>query len=195
MEAEVELIELTARGASGRVVERRIPAREPSLNVTVMVALTRQEKWEWILQKGTELGVAHFVPIETARCVARLDMRDWPRKRERWARILVEATEQSGRTHIPTLGAPRQLKTLPRSEPAGIVLHTSPNLQSLRSILASVQVPTGNSLSLLFGPEGGLDPAEVDMLAEAGWTLAGLGPGVLRCETAVIAACVLALIP
>ena len=193
-EAVVILDRVSPQGVEGHVEFFSTPTREPLFRLELAVALPRQDKWEWILQKGTEVGAASFQPIETMRCVARLAPGDWDRKSERWGRILVEAAEQSGRTRLPDLKAPLTLQALAKSERAGVVLHTGPGLSSLRSIMTDVILPRKHhDLVMALGPEGGLDPVEVRLLVDSGWIAASMGPRTLRCETAALVAATIVL--
>lgn len=205
LEACVLLTDVSTAGVEGVVESCDTPPVEPSDPLEFIVALPRQEKWEWIMQKGTELGVTSFQPLETARCVARISASDWPKKADRWEKIIVEAVEQSGRTRIPQLRPPITLQALTQSgipdlaasgshPAAGIVLHTAAGLPSLREALIQRQSNAdAGTLRLLTGPEGGLEEAEVELLLSAGWTGAALGPRTLRCETAVAAACAIVM--
>nr|MDQ2733132.1 16S rRNA (uracil(1498)-N(3))-methyltransferase [Armatimonadota bacterium] len=103
LEARVMLTTVSADQVSGIVERCDTPPVEPPEPLEFVVGIPRQEKWEWILQKGTELGVTCFQPLETARCVARVAAGDWPKKAERWQKIILEAVEQSGRTRLPEL--------------------------------------------------------------------------------------------
>ncbi|NTV04466.1 16S rRNA (uracil(1498)-N(3))-methyltransferase, partial [bacterium] len=100
---EVELTELGRDVVTGRVLSRE-HAAEPTLDLTLYVALLRPERFEWVLQKGTELGVRRFVPVQFARSLPG-DRADG-RKAERWRRIIREAAEQSCRGRLPELGEP-----------------------------------------------------------------------------------------
>ena len=104
-EYEVELVELRSSGALARVCERREAPNEPRLSLVMYQAMLKGQHFEWVLQKGTELGVSAFVPVETGRSVARSTER-WKNKRARLERIIREAAEQSGRGRLPRLADP-----------------------------------------------------------------------------------------
>jgi len=148
-------------------------------------ALARPEKIEWVLQKGTEVGVAEFRLVASERVEApppslgRLD---------RYARIVMEACKQSGRRRLPplSLGA---LPTPPEGVVA-IVLSPDRGVDPLGTVLAGTKP---EDVWLAVGPEGGFSPAELDTLIGAGWRPASLGPRVLRTETAGVVAAAIVL--
>jgi len=183
------LTSVTPRSAAGVVESISFPAVEPSTPLEIVVSMPRQEKWEWILQKCTEIGVSGFQPIQTARSVAQFSDRDWPAKEQRWIRIATEAAEQCGRTRIPTIHHPLTLRVLLGQGNPGIALHTGGAYPGLAALGQHAPLPC----RVLVGPEGGLDEEEIGKIAAAGWRLASMGPRTLRCETAAIAACTILL--
>lgn len=183
---DVEITELGRDLVVGRV-RRRTPAAEPTHDLTVYVALLRPERFEWVLQKGTELGVRRFVPVHFARSLP-ADRADG-RKVERWQRIIREAAEQSCRGRLPELAAPLSFSdacvaacaaTLP------IILWEG-QAPPLRDVLRHPGPPPA-SVALLSGPEGGITPEELTAAEARGIVPASLGTRTLRAETAPIAA-------
>lgn len=104
---QVKLAELSDTAASGQVVARTEAPPEPSIDIYLYQALLKADKFELVLQKGTEIGVSHFVPVKYRRSEGGMDV--GAAKLERWRRILTEAAEQSGRGHLPELAAPLTL--------------------------------------------------------------------------------------
>ena len=102
-EYRVELESVGRGAASGTVVGRQAPAAEPRCQLTLVLALLKGEKTEWVLQKGTELGVGRFVLVQTQRTIAVPDQQQQAGRRERYARIIREATEQCGRACPPSV--------------------------------------------------------------------------------------------
>ena len=102
LQADVELTEVSSDQVAGRILQRVPADGEPVVRLTLFLGLTQREKFEWILQKCTEVGAAVFVPVVTQRSLVQ-DVRDVERKRERWEAILREAAEQCGRGLIPEL--------------------------------------------------------------------------------------------
>ncbi len=160
-------------------------AAEPSLAVTLYMGLPKGDKMELIIQKAVELGVTTIVPVITARSIARVDGKDAVKKRERYQRIAAEAAGQSGRGIIPTVEVPISWKqALPRLAAENTLLCYEGGGEPIGQLVS----PADRELSLVIGPEGGFDPAEVAAVTAAGGRIATLGPRILRCETAPLAA-------
>lgn len=189
---ETEIIALNKKGGIGRVLKKYAVDSEPITHVSLYQCSLKADKFEWILQKGTELGVSRFVPIISERCVVRPE-NTLVKKYPRWRKIIQEAAEQSGRTRLPTLAAPSLLKeALPRCDGFKLVAWeaTSPanSTSSLEFTLSRyIGEDVHNQISLLIGPEGGLTYSEVEDARAHGWHVASLGPRTLRAETAAIA--------
>jgi 16S rRNA (uracil1498-N3)-methyltransferase len=175
----------SGRAVSVRLLEERFPAREPGLHVTLEQAVLKADRFEWVLQKGTELGIGAFQPLLTRRTVAggagRLD---------RWRRIVVEAAEQCGRCRVPEVAEPRRLEdVLARPAPAVLLWENERRQPFPVALAAAVARATGTGgVRLMVGPEGGFDPEEARAALEAGALPASLGPRILRAETAALAA-------
>lgn len=153
------------------------------LNLELAVAVSRGERFDWVIQKATELGVNRIRPIWSARVEVKLPAARLERKLSHWQRVAVSACEQSGRTRLPELTAPCPLRDYLDS-PAGeerLLLHPGEG-KGLDAVTA------GTVVSLLIGPEGGWEDAEVDAALDAGFRLWQLGPRILRAETAPVAA-------
>ena len=155
------------------------PATRP--RVTLAVALPKGERQKWLVEKLTELGVDRLVPLVTERGVAEAT----PAALERLGRGVIEACKQCGRNTLMEIGAPTEPAAACAAVPAGgsVILcdPRGPSLawESLRAVAAVV---------VLVGPEGGFTPEEIAAAAAAGAERAGLGPHVLRIETAAVAA-------
>lgn len=185
-------VALSAVGAShteGRITSRREGQGEPSIRLTLYQAMIRPERFEWALQKCTELGVSHFVPVVTRRTARRFTGVS-ANRRERWQRIIREAAEQSRRSKLPTLDEPQPLAEALKSAPhPGLMAWEAETVQSLKSSLArwtDVAADLG-TLSIFIGPEGGFDSEEVELAREYDVETIGLGRRILRSETAAIA--------
>lgn len=190
------VLEQIERDRIGGVIEQRqLAAGEPRLKLTLYVALLRGERFEWVLQKGTELGVSAFVPMVCQRSVIDDLAEISPTKLERWERIIREAAEQARRAKLPKL-LPAMLFDTACEHAArratAFVLWEGQGAQSLRRLLrAATQTPHGTapfSIALLSGPEGGLTESELATAAMYRLPLASLGPRTLRAETAPLAA-------
>jgi 16S rRNA (uracil1498-N3)-methyltransferase len=168
-----------------RVGERAAGLRESPLAITLVQAVSRGERMDWTLQKATELGVTCIQPVLSARSVVRLDEHQAARKLRHWQAIVAGACEQSGRSVLPEVREPLDLSRFLAEAPRGgqrLVL--SPNGPASLAGLAT----TAARVELLIGPEGGLDDAELEAAARAGFAPVRLGPRVLRTETAGIVA-------
>ena len=167
-------------------VEAAAPtASEPTLAVTLYMGLPKGDKMELILQKAVELGVTAIVPVTTARSIVRLDAKDAAKKQARWQKIAHEAAGQSGRGILPVVETPITWKqALTRFEKENTLLCYEGGGQPIGKLVS----PADTAVSLVVGPEGGFDPAEVEAVTAIGGKIATLGPRILRCETAPIAA-------
>jgi len=158
---------------------RRAPGLRP---VTIVQALPKGDRLEWVLEKGTELGASAFWPVVSERTVVKLSGREEV-KRARWQRVVDEAARQCGRTEVPTVHAPGPLLEVAR-QLGGQVLVLDEEERTLRLSDAAGVGP----LALVVGPEGGLARAEVAALVAGGAVTVSLGPAILRTETAALAA-------
>ena len=161
--------------------------RESALTLTLAQGVSRGERMDLVVQKATELGVSHLVPVLTERSVVRLTAQQSDRKVNHWRAIVIAACEQCGRNRPPSLAAPVALKDfLARNAgaSAGTRLLLSP---SGAATLKDVPRP-GGGVTVLIGPEGGLTDEEEQAAVAAGFTALRLGPRVLRTETAALAA-------
>ncbi len=158
---------------------------EPSLAVTLYMGLPKGDKMELIIQKCVELGVTAIVPVATSRCIVKLDGKDAAKKQTRWQKIANEAAGQSGRGILPVVETPISWKqALARWEQENTLLCYEGGGQPIGRLVT----PADTAVSLVVGPEGGFDPAEVEAVTAVGGRIATLGPRILRCETAPIAA-------
>ena len=161
---------------------------EPVVDCWIYLSLSQREKMEWVLQKGTELGMTGMVPVISQRSLVQ-DARVTEKKRKRWERILKEAAEQCHRGRIPELGEALNFRKalLDAKERADVVLIASveEGVQSLRSILQS---GAKNKYAVFIGPEGGFSPEESGAALAMGCIPVSMGDRVLRMETAAITA-------
>jgi 16S rRNA (uracil1498-N3)-methyltransferase len=168
------------RGVLGVLVQSRLPARpESPLQIRLVQAVSRGERMDLTLQKATELGVTEVQPLFSARTEVRLKGEKLLRRMEHWRKVVISACEQSGRACLPVLHAPVDLEEWVQSAPLSQRLVCLPDAG--RS-LASLGVHS--ALEVLIGPEGGFDDHELELLAGQGVMAVGLGPRVLRTETA-----------
>ncbi len=186
-EYEAELTSLETREAQARILAQRAATGEPRIRVTLYQAVLRGPRFEWVLQKGTELGVAGFVPILAARCVAM--PKDSEAKLARWKAIVREAAEQAGRGRLPRLSLPiafaKACATI--GSESALIAWEDERTTSLRAALAESKSGE-TSWALFIGPEGGFTPEEVSFAQSHNIRPVHLGPRTLRAETAGVAA-------
>ncbi len=174
------------KGAEVVLGPRRENVVEPPLRVTLVQSLVRPDRLEFVLQKGTEVGLAGIRLVRTARS----EVPDpSPARIERWRKILVEATKQCGRRRVPELGIEETVPPLPESGERAILLDPEAE-RPLADLLGGAAPPR---LALAVGPEGGFEEGESARWSDAGWETAHLGPRTLRTETAGAIAAALAL--
>ena len=170
------------------VLERSNATTEASVTVRIYMAFPKADKLEHVIQKATELGAHEIVAFPSSRCVSRPDDKSLQKKLERWQKIAASAAEQSGRSVIPKI---RTLKSYAQAleEAAAadmpILFYENEHATTLRMALESKPWKT---VSLLTGPEGGLEEKEVTQAAAAGLQVCTLGARILRCETAPLCA-------
>lgn len=177
---------VTVRIGTHQAVERESP-----LHITLLQGIARGEKMDLILQKATELGVTRIVPVTMARSSVRLSGDNAQRKQEHWQAVVISASEQCGRNRIPEVGAPVSLASATQGLGPAHKLLLTPDEESraAASIMGQGEAGSGTAgVALLVGPEGGFDPAEVQVAKLAGFVSCRLGPRVLRTETAGLAA-------
>lgn len=173
---------------TGRVQDSYEAETEPGYPLILYFGLTGREKVEWILQKGTEIGITTFQPFISSRTLVQSPEVS-PKKQDRWERIIREAAEQSHRGRLPELKAPSAFTdcVLVAQEANGLNLlaweaadpATQPMPQALKSY-------SGGAIGLFVGPEGGFSTAEVDLARSNGCQVVSLGSRILRMETAAL---------
>ena len=165
-------------------VDERLPDLAAVPDVTLLASLFKFDHFEWLLEKATELNVARIVPVIAERSERGLDQAA-PKRKERWERILLEASQQSRRMTQPVIDDPVKFAAALGTEANHRIL-----LDELRQggPLRTVAVQAGDSVALLLGPEGGWADREREAALAAGWVAKSLGPNVLRAETAGMAA-------
>ena len=152
------------------------------------MAFPKADKLEHVIQKATELGAYEIVAFPSSRCVSRPDEKSLKKKLERWQKIAASAAEQSGRGRIPqviTLGSYKEALERGKQADMALLFYENEHAVTLRMALESGAFQT---VSLLTGPEGGLEEAEVEQARKAGFQVCTLGKRILRCETAPLCA-------
>jgi 16S rRNA (uracil1498-N3)-methyltransferase len=193
-EFQVELMEIGNKVVLGKIVESRPSIAEPAAQVVLYLSLTQREKFEWALQKCTEVGAAGFVPVITRRSLVQT-MVEARNKFERWGKILQEAAEQSGRGLVPTLYEPLRFgQALAHArQNAEITLIPWENEHTVTLGAALSQAGDAPHIAVFIGPEGGYSSEEVTLACQTGAKPVTLGRRILRMETAAIVTAALIL--
>jgi 16S rRNA (uracil1498-N3)-methyltransferase len=184
MEGEF-LCRITARGRAqlGLAVEQRVRAAEAEPDPWLLFAPIKRARLDWLIEKGTELGIGAFVPVWSAHTqTERVNL-------ERLRAHAVAAAEQCGRLSIPELRPPEALARIIAAWPPQRALAVCDASGAGRPAATVAAHFAGRKLAVLVGPEGGFTETELDALAKLSFvTRIGLGPRVLRAETAALAA-------
>lgn len=189
-EYRVEVTTVSAGRVLARVVERRPAPPEPGLFITLYQGLLKGKRFDWVLQKGTELGVAAFLPLLCERCVAAPS----EERGRRWTHIIREAAEQCQRGRLPYLAAPKSFPEACREAPRpSFLLWEEPGAPGLRETLPRALQERPQRVGLFVGPEGGFSPEEVSYAEGCGLLPVSLGQRILRGETAGLVAAALLL--
>jgi 16S rRNA (uracil1498-N3)-methyltransferase len=163
-----------------------LPARQQTLDITLLLSVVKFDMFEWAIEKATELGVTTIVPLSAARSEKAL-LTSSVKRAERWRKILLESSQQSRRVRLPVLAeltAP-DLAFASHRDGLRIMLSERPDAPSIRKVLEGQR---NAKATLAIGPEGGWTDAEVQASRKQGFLDASLGRLILRTETAVAAA-------
>jgi 16S rRNA (uracil1498-N3)-methyltransferase len=173
----------------------REPQVEARLQAYLVIGLTKGEKMEWVIQKGTELGMAGLLPLRAGRSVLRLEGKKAAERTERWRKIAVEAAKQSRRVIEPTI-APvshwQEIKRLLPEETQCLIAYEGETSRRLLAVME--ELDPVKPVAVIIGPEGGFEEAEVAWAEQSLKALpVSLGSRILRAETAALAALTLVL--
>jgi len=170
------------------VDSRQVSETEAAVRVSIYIAFPKADKLEHVIQKATELGAYEIVAFPSSRCVSRPDEKSLAKKLDRWQKIAASAAEQSGRGRIPQVrvlaGFDAALADARQADKA-ILFYENERATTLRMALEEKGFAT---VSLMTGPEGGLEEKEVEKARQAGLEICTLGRRILRCETAPLCA-------
>ena len=184
MEYETKVHKINPSKIEVRLLNQSLGKQEVEIHITLYQALLKKDRWVWLLQKVTELGVAEIVPFMSEFCIAD-QISDT--KRERYEKILTEATEQCGGCKIPKLGELQDfeqvVKSIQQKNEKAFLFHPNESAVPISQAVQGLK-----EVGLLVGPEGGFSPKEVELAKSAGIQIASLGKRILRAETAGIIA-------
>ena len=181
------LIEVRRDRARVLIESRGDPEPESRLDIHLALGISKGERMDFAIQKAVELGVTRITPLFTRRAQVRLDGARLDKRLEHWHGVVVAACEQSGRRRLPVLEPAADLESwlvavLGDGRTSGLLLDPLAEWA-----LPALPAPE-SGLTLLIGPEGGLDPRECDLARNHGFQGVRLGPRILRTETAPLAA-------
>ena len=187
-------IESVARDAIEFSLHENVDVSESRLRISLGLAIVKFDRFEWALEKATELGVHEVTPVIAERSERAL-VAAAAKRAARWQKILTEAAQQSRRLRAPELLAAQKLPELlsrtgvtRQSDTARIFLTEDPSAKSLRTVLEKYPRDKTNAAAVAIGPEGGWTETESGEAMRAGFVPASLGSLILRTETAVAAA-------
>lgn len=172
----------------GQITAQHLSQAEPTVRLTLYQGTLKAQRFEWVLQKGTELGVMRFVPTICQRSVVR-QQAALVKKQARWEQIIREAAEQSGRGRLPELTSPQSLTEALADVPSHELVLMPWEEAGQTSLKRALSDQRPANIGLFIGPEGGFTPQEARQAQAAGAALVTLGPRILRAETAGLAVC------
>ena len=183
---------LSGHGSSMTVqVQELLPPTPPVAGITLALAVPKGNNMDLIVQKAVELGVSRIVPLITERTIVRLSGKDAAAKADKWRRTVLEACKQCGVNTLPVVEEPQPYKLfLQRNDLPALKVQCAivPHARPLRDVLEEGRAATQRDCVLLIGPEGDFSPAEYAAAEQCGYIPTGLGPIILRVETAVFMA-------
>ena len=184
-----EITEITDETIRLKELRKETNQKEMPIEVSIACSYTKGDKLEFVAQKATELGMSKLIGFPGKTSVAKWDEKKLTKKVPRFEKIVKEAAEQSHRQKIPTVELFATFKTflasLEKYDKILIAYEESAKEGETKSLVKSLQeVKAGDKLLIIFGPEGGISPEEITQFEEQGAILCGLGPRILRAETA-----------
>jgi 16S rRNA (uracil1498-N3)-methyltransferase len=183
-EYTAQISQITKQNVTALVQTHHTIEREARIPVHLGQVISKGDRFDWLLQKATELGVTRITPLFSQRCNVKLDSQRLAKRHAHWQGIVISACEQCGRNRLPQLMPAISLTQWVQQTESALkfMLHPTPD----KTRLNPDEPP--HAVRLLVGPEGGLTEDEVTFARQHHYQLLGLGPRVLRTETAGITA-------
>ena len=180
-EFRCSISEIGKKNSELSIIEKIEPASpESPLQITVAATILNGEKYDLIVQKAVELGVTRLIPMNTVRCDVKL--KDALKRMDRWRRIAMEATKQTGRAKLMSIGAPTAFSDILKdAKDENVMLFSERDGKDFSTVTAEKKI------TALYGPKGGWDDSELELASNLGVTIVTLGGRILRAETASIA--------
>ena len=170
-------------------VESRVDrsTSESNLKIQLAIAISKGDRMDWVMQKSTELGVSEVFPLVTQRVDVKLNPERMQKKTDHWQEIVIAGCEQSGRSVIPLVSATQSIGQFFEHCESDVKLALKADGKRLSDIAESIATPP-KSITVLIGPEGGLSDEELALAEQNDFVSIGMGPRILRTETAPIVA-------
>lgn len=181
-----EIEEINKDSIKCKIIEIIKSEAESNVDITIFQGIPKAEKMELIIQKCTELGAKHFIPVQMERCVVKLDDRAERKKLERWQKIAETAAKQSGRDIIPTVENSinlAKLCNLIQKYDIVLLAYENEEQNKLKDELKNIKNKKDLKIGIIIGPEGGIEKQEIEKLQLAGAKVITLGKRILRTET------------
>lgn len=186
-EYDASLVSIKRDRVTLEIKHKRLVKGEPPVQINLYQSLLRKEKFEFVLQKGTEIGVSAFIPLIADRCVSLY--KKGPDKQERWSSIVKEAAEQSGRGLLPKLYKATSFReACNRVSGCSLIFWECEKEMNLYKALRNYLPGKTVNINIFVGPEGGFTPEEIILARENDIRSVSLSPRILRSETAALVA-------
>ncbi len=192
-EYEAVIARFLADAVEIKIDRRRPGTKESPVRICVAQALLKEKKMDRLLRHLCELGIAQWIPFVSERSVPIPGAKRLSARRERWQKIVRESLKQCQRAKLPEITATQTLADVldyGKNCDLKIVFYENESA-TLNSLITPPPLPRPRNIHLVLGPEGGFADGEIDNARATGYLIAGLGPRILRAETATIAACTL----
>lgn len=179
--------DIKGRSVTVEIVETRTPSGRDTSKITLIQAIPKKDKMDYIAEKATELGVSAIIPLITRRTIPDWDQAKMAAHAARWRKIATEASKQCGRTDIPKIDEVKSFSGLAAGVSdydLALIAALDDKAESLKDVLASFK---GGRIAVAIGPEGDFTPGEVAEAVKAGFKLVNLGSRVLKSDTAGLA--------
>ncbi|MEN6390284.1 MAG: 16S rRNA (uracil(1498)-N(3))-methyltransferase [Syntrophomonas sp.] len=189
-EYKARLEDLEGACYTTRLLSQEQQSREPGLRLYLVQSLAKGDKMDFIVQKAVEIGIYGIYPVESERSIVSLSPERAAKKVERWQSIAREACKQCKRSYIPPVYPVQSLKQYISNcgQHQDILLYEDSQTRGLKELLRDPGLSWGDEMGIIIGPEGGFTPEEVRAARDRGIQAGGLGPRILRTETAGLVA-------
>ena len=181
-----QIISISKKNVCINIIDSMIVKNESPINISIIQALSKGDKIDLVIQKITELGAKKFIPIITDHCDYKISMDRIEKKAQHWRKIAISATEQSGRIKLLKIEPVSDLsKCLQNKKNNYFILHPH-STNKLKDMINIIEESNKKDVSIIVGPEGGFSSSEIALCNKSNCSDIGLGPRILRTETAPI---------